>query len=477
MLLLTGARVHLEPFLRLLVETREVQVGDHRTGEEDEADGDPEGGIEPDEDEGTDGNEEDDGIEEEGELDEPDLEGLPGMLIHASYIEPNDKSTCGLPPTLFPMERLDEAIASGGAKAYVAYGSSLDADMRYLTRFRTTDPVLFLKHHGEPGTIIVSQMEYERAARESTAVPMTRAQAGLTEILKEEKNRWRAYARMIAGLVGGDILVPPQFPAALARELEAFSRVVVDEDTVLKARAVKSDEEIAAITQVQEATEAAMGGAISSIHSARARKGILYRGKSPLTSETLQKEVAITLLSRGCRAVDTIISCGEDSAIPHVRGSGPLREGASIIIDIFPQDEETGYTADMSRTVVKGEPPPELRDMFEAVCGAQSLAATLVRPGATGAEVHGKVVDYFRERGYESNTKGFIHNLGHGVGLEVHELPVLGPAGGDLVAGNVITLEPGLYYPGTGGIRLEDIGVVTQDGFRDLTRMPREFQV
>ncbi len=381
------------------------------------------------------------------------------------------------PPKLISMERLDDAIASAGAKAYVAYGSSLDADMRYLTRFRTTDPVVFLQKVGEKGTIIVSQMEYQRAARESIAVPVTRAQAGLTGIVKEEKNRWRAYARMIAGLAGGDILVPPQFPAALARELEALSKVIVDEDTVLKLRAVKTDEEITAIARVQEATEAAMGGAISSIRSSKARKSILYRGKVPLTSEILQKEVAVTLLERGCRAVDTIISCGEDSAIPHIRGSGPLREGESIILDIFPQDEETGYTADMSRTVVKGEPTPEILEMFEAVRGAQSLAATLVRPGATGAEIHGRVVDYFKGRGFESNTTGFIHNLGHGVGLDVHELPVLGPGGGELSAGNVITLEPGLYYPGRGGIRLEDMGVVTGDGFRDLTRMPRELRV
>lgn len=374
------------------------------------------------------------------------------------------------------MERLDDALAASGTGAYVAYGSSLDADMRYLTRFRTTDPVVFLKKRGEPGKIIVSQMEYERAARESTAVPVTRAEAGLTEILKEEKNRWRAYARMIAGLAGGDILVPPQFPAALARELESFARVIVDEDTVLSIRAVKSEEEIAAIARVQAATDAAMGGAISSIRSAKVRKGILYRGKVPLTSELLRKEIALALLGRGCRAVDTIVSCGEDSAIPHVRGSGPLLEGEPVILDIFPQDEETGYTADMSRTVVRGEPSDRVREMFEAVLGAQTLAVTLARPGITGAELHGKVVDYFRERGFESNTKGFIHNLGHGVGLEVHELPTLGPAGGELVAGNVITLEPGLYYPGTGGVRLEDLGVVTPDGFRDFTKLAKELR-
>ena len=376
-----------------------------------------------------------------------------------------------------PMERLDEAITSAGAQAYVAFGSSADADMRYLTRFRTTDPVLYLKVRGEPGKVIVSQMEYSRASRESVAVPVTRAQAGLTEILKEEKNRWRAYARMIANLAGGDVLVPPQFPSALSREIEAFRKVFIDDDTVLKQRAVKSDDEIAAIARVQEATEVAMEGAVSAIRSAKVKKGILYRGRSALTSETLQQEVAMALLARGCRAVDTIISCGEDSAIPHVRGSGPLREGQPVILDIFPQDEESGYTADMSRTVVKGEPSKEIGEMFDAVLGAQAMAASLVRPGATGAGIHGRVVEYFREHGFESNTKGFIHNLGHGVGLDVHELPVLGPGGGELAAGNVITLEPGLYYPGTGGVRLEDMGAVTRDGFRDLTRMPKELRV
>jgi hypothetical protein len=124
--------------------------------------------------------------------------------------------------------------------------------------------------------------------------------------------------------------------------------------------------------------------------------------------------------------------------------------------------------------ISKKRTPQEIREMFEAVLGAQSLAMTLVRPGATGAEVHGKVVDYFRERGYETDTRDSIHNLGHGVGLEVHELPVIGPAGGELAVGNVITLEPGLYLPGIGGVRLEDIVVVRDDGCQVLTKAPKE---
>jgi len=113
--------------------------------------------------------------------------------------------------------------------------------------------------------------------------------------------------------------------------------------------------------------------------------------------------------------------------------------------------------------------------MYDAVRDAQDLGMSLTKPGTNGADVHQAVVDLFRERGFESNTQGFTHNLGHGVGLEVHELPTLGPAGKELVSGNVVTVEPGLYYRESGGIRLENTGSVTGRGFRSFTSFPREF--
>jgi len=144
------------------------------------------------------------------------------------------------------------------------------------------------------------------------------------------------------------------------------------------------------------------------------------------------------------------------------------------VIDIFPEDELSGYFADMTRTVVRGEPSDEVAGMFEAVRDAKALAIDRIRAGVPGAEIHQAVVDHFAERGYPTDTSGFTHNLGHGVGLEVHELPSLGPGGGLLEPGNVVTIEPGLYLPGVGGVRLEDIGVVTGEGFENLTRFPEE---
>ncbi|NLA39144.1 MAG: M24 family metallopeptidase, partial [Methanomicrobiales archaeon] len=141
------------------------------------------------------------------------------------------------------------------------------------------------------------------------------------------------------------------------------------------------------------------------------------------------------------------------------------------------QDELTGYHADMTRTVVKGEPSPAIREMYEAVRDAKALSASRVRAGVPGADLYQAVVDLFHDRGYESGTQGFIHSLGHGVGLEVHEEPSLGPGGGALAAGNVITIEPGLYYPGTGGVRLEDMGAVTETGFDRFTQYGEELIV
>jgi len=369
------------------------------------------------------------------------------------------------------MELLDEAIRAAGAAAYVAYASSADADLLYLTRFRTTDPIVYLKKPGERGAIVVSQMELGRGVRESTAAVMTRADAGLPEIMKEEKDRTRAYARMIAGLSGGDILVPPQFPVGLAREMEQFHRVAVDGGTVASMRAVKRPDEVREIRKVVLAAEAAVSKAIRIISRATVVDGTLHRNGKPLTSEAVKQEMHRLLLARGCRAQDTIVACGTDSAVPHLRGSGPLAEGEPIIIDLFPQDEITGYCADLSRTVVKGEPDLKVAEMYRAVREAQRLAASRAKPGVDGAALHQAVVEFFAEQGFESTTRGFIHSLGHGIGLEVHENPSLGPGGGPLEAGNVFTLEPGLYYPEVGGVRLEDMALLTPRGCTRLSKL------
>jgi Xaa-Pro aminopeptidase len=372
------------------------------------------------------------------------------------------------------MTLLDLMTEQSGAAAYVGYGSSLDPDMRYLTRFACTDPVVYLKKSGEQGQIVISQMEYGRAVQESAFLPVTRAEAGLLEILKEEPDRWKATATMISRLAGGDLLVSPTFPAGLYAPLASLCRVVIDDQTVERMRAVKTEEEIAAIRTVQQATETSMKTARQLIHRAKVKKGVLQRHGEPLTAEQVKQAIHTTLLKHGCTGAETIVSCGPDSALPHHTGAGPLAAGEPIVIDIFPRSEATGYYADMTRTYVKGEADPAVREMYAAVKDAKAAALKEIRAGAGGDAVHQIAVDLFAERGYGTGATGFTHNLGHGVGLAVHELPTLGPSGGPLAAGAVVTVEPGLYFPGIGGVRLEDLCVVRPDTAENLTHCKEE---
>ena len=376
------------------------------------------------------------------------------------------------------MDPLSEAVRKSGTDAYVVYANSRDADMRYLTRFTTSDPFVFFRKPGKKGTIIISQMEVGRASREGITAVMTRAEAGLPEIMKKEKDPYLATARMIAGQAGKKILVPPNFPVALANALGEFCSVTVDKGTVLSMRAKKTSTEITCMKNVQKVTQTAMGHAATLLRRAVVKKGILHLDGKPLTSEQIKYTMHCFLLEHGCSAEDTIVSCGEDTAIPHMTGTGPLRADEPIVIDLFPLHEKSGYFADMTRTFVKGEPSQEILEMYTALREAKHLAISRVKSGVSGADLYQIVVDFFKEKGYDSDTRGFVHNLGHGVGLQIHELPTIGPSGNQpLEAGNVITIEPGLYYPGIGGVRLEDIGAVTKKGFDNFTAFPEDLIV
>ncbi|TAJ45453.1 M24 family metallopeptidase [Methanofollis fontis] len=376
------------------------------------------------------------------------------------------------------MDALDDAIRAADCAAYVAYASSEEADFRYLTRFSVSDPLLYVRRTGEQAMLVVPQMEYERAAAEADAVPVTRAQSGFLRYLEEEKDSWRALARTAADLAGGPVLVPKSLPYWLGHLLEGQVSVRADlSGAVAEMRAVKSSAEIAAIRAAQEATQEAMERAIAMIRRSHPKGGVLHLDGAPLTSERVRSAMHLFLMERGYIARDTIVACGEETAMPHRQGEGPLLPDEPIVIDVFPRSERTGYHADMTRTVVRGEPSPEVAAMHEAVREAQDLGISLIRAGVSGSAVHNAVVALFRDAGYDAGDRGFMHSLGHGVGLEVHEAPSLSPSGGALAAGNVVTVEPGLYYPGTGGVRIEDMGAVTVNGFDNFTRYGRDLSI
>lgn len=376
------------------------------------------------------------------------------------------------------MDSLGELIQKTGTSVYCLYASSDLAEMRYLTRFVTHDPVPVVVRPGEKPLMIVPQMEADRALVEANADILTRKQAGYFEISKNEEDPWRISAAMINRLSPGPYLVPPVFPAALAEALREYNVVKIDRNGALsELRAVKDKNEITWITRAQRAAESAMAGAIKLIRDADIRSGLLWYDEVPLTSEKIRYEINRILLSHDCNARDTIVSCGKDTAQPHCIGSGQIKANEPIVIDLFPCDNATGYYADMTRTVSRGEPSGSVRELYGAVSKAVTIAEEGVKEGISASSLYQKIRDFFEELGFHTDLEGFTHSLGHGVGLEVHEKPSLSPLGEPLCDGNVITIEPGLYYRDVGGVRIENLGIVRKDRFERLTHFPQELVV
>ena len=253
-------------------------------------------------------------------------------------------------------------------------------------------------------------------------------------------------------------------------------------------RRVKTEQEISYIETTQRAVEEACAHAVRILReSGVSVDGTLLHEGEPLTSERLRFEIDTELLRRGCAASGTITAGGAQTADPHERGHGPLKAGDPIILDIFPADKTTRYYADMTRTFVKGEPGEELQKMYDAVLESQEAALAMIGPGVNGRDIHKKVSDILHEAGYktlvhdqrpgEPLQEGFIHGTGHGVGLEIHESPRVSIADEKLIPGDVVTIEPGLYYRRIGGIRIEDLVVVTENGCRNLTNFLKEFRI
>ena len=371
-----------------------------------------------------------------------------------------------------------------------------DASAYHLAGFLAPDPVICLRAGGKR-YLAVSALEYGRAAKEAPVDELISFdELELIKLARELKSGARAFAAATANLLmrlgaeGSTITVPPHFGVAYADELRARGfEIEADGRLFADLRRAKSQSEISNIEEAQRAVEEACAHAVGVLQEAGvAEDGTLrWRGET-LTSEGLRAEIEVELLRRGCAADEgTITAGGPQAADPHERGSGPLRAGEAIILDVFPRSQGSRYYADMTRTFVKGEPGDELRNMYDAVLEAQETALSMIRAGVNGRDIHEKVSDILHEKGYKTGkhdqkpgeplTEGFFHGTGHGVGLEVHEAPRVSTIDEELRAGDVVTVEPGLYEPGVGGVRIEDLVVVTEDGCRNLTRFPKEFRL
>jgi Xaa-Pro aminopeptidase len=389
------------------------------------------------------------------------------------------------------LSRLDSFLADGDFDGYLVVDDGEDSDQRYLAGFDAPDEFVTLRADGETH-LLVSGLEYGRATKEAEADHVVRYSDYDWAENVEEFGREEARIRLIADFVADrgdgatDLSVPASFPLGTADPLRERDRSVTPEtdEVVTEIRATKTAEEVDAIREAQRANEAAMARAEELFREASvADDGTLRHEGEVLTSERVAEAIEVTLLREGCALDETIVACGSDAADPHDRGSGPLVAGESIIVDIFPRSKATGYHSDMTRTFVKGEPSDEIAAWHAVTDEAREAALDAVEPGVTGAEVHDVVCDVYEDAGHptlrsDSSTEtGFIHSTGHGVGLDVHELPRVSPGGGELEPGHIVTIEPGLYDPAVGGVRIEDIVVVTDDGYENLVDYPVELVV
>jgi Xaa-Pro aminopeptidase len=360
------------------------------------------------------------------------------------------------------------------------------AALRHELPLGILDPFSYFEVDGRR-VVVVSDLERNRIAEVAPAAEIIDPyELGLDELIGQGM-RWHDIdaelcARAAARLGARRLVVPAALPLAVADRLRADGvEVEADELEFIRRRRSKTPAEIDGVRRAQAAADAGMGAAAELLRAATASDGTLVVDGETLTSEAVRARIRDVCAALGAPAPeDVIVAAGAAGASGHEQGSGPLAAGVPIIVDIWPRDERSGCHADMTRTFVcGGEPAADVAEWHALCRAALERVLELVRPGVSGRDLFAAACEVFEEAGEPTQrTKpegeplkdGFFHSLGHGVGLEVHEEPALGRTGTDpLVSGDVVAVEPGCYRNGYGGVRLEDLVLVTEDGCERLT--------
>jgi Xaa-Pro aminopeptidase len=363
-------------------------------------------------------------------------------------------------------------------------------ELRHEVPVLIPDAFLYAEKDGRR-TVVLHSLEVPRVREEAPElqiVPLE--QLGSDELYSQGKQGWEIELelalRACRELGVTQATVPASFPVGHADHLRANGvDIAVDRDFFNDRRRSKNETELRGIRNAQRACEAALDVSRELLRRAQANGGGLEVDGEPFTSERLKRVIEEVFADHGVEGSDMIVAHGPQSAVGHNMGSGQIAPNEPIVFDLFPKDKATGCYADMTRTYVVGEPSEELRKWYDLVKQALEVSTAGVKPGVNGRSLYEQVCNIFQDAGYKTQLNkepgevledGFFHGLGHGVGLEVHELPNMGRVGHDLVPGDVITIEPGLYRSGYGGLRLEDLVLVTKDGYEVITDYPYDLR-
>ena len=357
------------------------------------------------------------------------------------------------------------------------------ADLLYATGFRAPDPYIYFAMGAKRG-MILSELEYDRGFQECRDDIhvfryedfIRRGRRGMGDVLLV----------LAKSLKAGSFRVPSDFPLGLADFLRRHGiEVKSSKREFFPERQFKSEREIECLREAQRITGLGMRRAENILRESDiSLSGVLYWNGAPLTSEILRAEINIELIRHDAFAESTIAAGGVQGAEPHNEGSGELYAGAPVVIDIFPKIIATGYYGDMTRTFVKGKAPEIVHRAYQAVHHTRERCKTMVRAGAVPAEIHRFAAEFLAQQGFPTGRRadgksyGFFHGLGHGLGLEVHEAPRMNlrnPV--PFKGGEVVTVEPGVYDPAWGGVRLEDVVAVREDRAECLTDYPNQLEL
>lgn len=364
----------------------------------------------------------------------------------------------------------------------VIFASTKDSDMRYAVKTPITSSFFYIETRGKKYALLdkVDLGIIPKNLR-IKSVPLNPLSLEVKKLKFRTSDRNKlAYAIFKKyKLLDRRVEVSIHFPLDMADFLRKYGAKLTPTFPFFPERAVKTKGEIGYIKEGLTHTKSAFRVIENVLRRSKIKKNRIYYRNKILTSEFLKQEAEKALIEKGMfDLLGMIISSGEQTAIPHHTGTGPILPHQPIVCDIFPRHRASGYFSDMTRTYVKGKPSSEIQRMYMAVLKAQLAAFKKIHAGVSAKEIYDTAAEVILKNGYHVGDSGLVHGLGHGVGLDIHEKPSLKPHSEDILeAENVITIEPGLYYPEIGGVRIEDLILVTKTGCQNLTNYSKRLAI